>query len=161
MTNLWVVNSSPLILLGKIGYLWLLPRLATQLLVPEGVAEEVSERPEGAKLVEELLGEDGVTLAGAVLVPTEIGVWDLGLGETEVLAHCVAANSARAVLDDLKARRCASAFGLSVVGTLGVVLRAKQEGVIPEARSVVQELLEVGLYAPREMVDKALAHLGE
>lgn len=161
MTRLWVVNSSPLILLGKIDHLWLLPKLAGDLIVPEGVAEEVSATPEGEELIEGFLAEDGVSLASEVLVPMKVGAWDLGLGESEVLGHCVARDETRAVLDDLKARRCAAAFGVSVIGTLGVVLRAKHRELIPQARPVLQELLKIGLYAPKEMVERALARIGE
>jgi predicted nucleic acid-binding protein len=37
----WVVNASPLIILGKIGQLSLLPQLAEALVIPTAVASEV------------------------------------------------------------------------------------------------------------------------
>jgi len=42
----WVVNASPLIILGKLSLLHLLPELAETLIVPAAVAEEVSQGPE-------------------------------------------------------------------------------------------------------------------
>lgn len=73
----------------------------------------------------------------------------------------VTTKASRAVLDDLQARRCARTLGIPVIGTLGVVLRAKRHGIIGEARPVVARLREVGLYLSDELVERALAHLGE
>lgn len=39
----WVVNASPVILLGKAGIIHLLPELCAELIVPEGVLAEVAE----------------------------------------------------------------------------------------------------------------------
>ena len=39
----WVVNASPVILLGKAGIIHLLPQLCAELVVPEGVLAEVAE----------------------------------------------------------------------------------------------------------------------
>ena len=39
----WVVNASPVILLGKAGVIHLLPELCAELVVPEGVLAEVAE----------------------------------------------------------------------------------------------------------------------
>jgi hypothetical protein len=41
VSNLWVVNASPVIVLGKAGYLQLLEQLPTELLLPDVVAAEI------------------------------------------------------------------------------------------------------------------------
>ena len=41
----WVVNASPLILLGKIGQIGLLSALAGRIAVPQAVAEEIGAGP--------------------------------------------------------------------------------------------------------------------
>ena len=51
MTKVWVVNSSPLIVLGKAGCLELLPMLAGVLVVPAAVVREVTVRKEEASLM--------------------------------------------------------------------------------------------------------------
>lgn len=84
-----------------------------------------------------------------------------GRGESEVLALALKPGVWRAVVDDLEARRCAQALGARVIGTLGVVLRAKRKGLIPAARPVVDRLRRVGLYVSDELVERALTHLGE
>ena len=161
MSRLWVVNASPLILLEKAGYLHLLRELAEDLLIPVGVAEEVRVRPEGAALIEEMLGHRRVGMEAAGPVPSAVEAWDLGQGESEVLALALAKGASRAVLDDLEARRCAQALEIGVIGTLGIVLRAKKQGLVSAARPVLREVREAGLYVSDDLAEKALAHLGE
>jgi predicted nucleic acid-binding protein len=65
------------------------------------------------------------------------------------------------VFDGLEARRCAKAMGLRVIGTLGVVGRAKAIGRIAEPRPVVEHLRRTGLYASDALVQHILREVGE
>jgi predicted nucleic acid-binding protein len=94
------------------------------------------------------------------LVP-EIAGWDLGAGESQVLAQVLSRPGWEAVLDDAEARRCARALALPVTGTLGILLRAKKAGVIPAARPLVESLVEVGSYLPPRLTEDALRQVGE
>jgi len=140
MSRRWVANASPLILLGKVGQTRLLRDLADELLIPEAVAREVGVKGDGERMLQELLSSPSVSLAGEIAVPKDVEVWDLGRGESEVLAQAMITEGSRAVVDDLEARRCAQALGVGVIGTLGVVLRAKRRGLIEAARPVVTRL---------------------
>jgi len=42
----WVVNSSPLIILGKLSSLFLFERMCPNLVIPEGVAHELDQGPD-------------------------------------------------------------------------------------------------------------------
>jgi len=86
--------------------------------------------------------------------------WDLGAGETQVLAHCLA-NGHRAVLDDAEARATAKVHGVPLIGTLGVILRARQAGLIQEARPLVERLIAEGSWLAPDLVRQALQRLGE
>ena len=50
-------------------------------------------------------------------VPVSVEHWDVGPGESQVIAHGLA-GLRRVVLDDLAARRCAMSYGLAVSGSL-------------------------------------------
>jgi predicted nucleic acid-binding protein len=65
------------------------------------------------------------------------------------------------VLDDRAARRCAAAHNVPVIGTLGIVLRAKNNRQIESARPLVNELIAAGMFLDDEFVDQALATVGE
>ena len=95
-----------------------------------------------------------------IAVATSIEHWDLGLGESQVIAHCVG-GSRWAVLDDRAARRCAVAHNVSVIGTLGVVLRSKTNHQIENARPLVKQLIAAGMFLDDEFVDRVLASIGE
>lgn len=161
MSRVWVVNASPLILLGKVGHVTLLSDLSDKLIVPDVVAREVGAKPEGERIISEVASLPGARFEAGIATPSEIEAWNLGRGESQVLALAGVHSGSRAVLDDLEARRCAQSLGVSLIGTLGVVLRAKRKGVIERARPVVEHLRRVGLYASDTLVEQALAHLGE
>ncbi len=78
-----------------------------------------------------------------------------------VLAWAAANPNCIAVLDDLRARQLAILLGIRTTGTLGIVLLAKLNGVIPEARTVIDRLLGSGMFLSRPVVDRALALVGE
>jgi predicted nucleic acid-binding protein len=155
----WVINASPLILLGKLGRTNLLEGLAQQIWVPEAVYGEVAAGMTETGVATSLLWAQTRRIPD-VAVPTSILGWDLGAGESQVLAHCMAGGY-MAVLDDGEARAAAKVQQLPLVGTLGVILRARQAGLISAARPLVEQLVESGSYLAPDLVRQALAKVGE
>lgn len=151
----WIVNASPLIFLAKVGALDLLKHQADEVVAPVSVHLEVAAGGFGPiDFPRWLVVWDDLPL------PTEIAGWDLGAGESQVLAHALASGD-EAVLDDLQGRRCARALGVATTGTLGVILRAKKQGIIPAARPLVEELFTKGLYLSRDLADRTLREVDE
>jgi predicted nucleic acid-binding protein len=157
----WVVNASPLILLGKVEQIQLLGALAGEIAVPRAVIREVSAKPDGEPTVQTLTALEFAIVVDDEDPPANILSWDLGPGETQVISHAVRHSADRVVIDDLEARRCAKAMGLAIIGTLGIVGRAKVVGLIERAGPVVQRLRETGLYASDEIVQRLLREVGE
>jgi predicted nucleic acid-binding protein len=52
-------------------------------------------------------------------------------------------------------------LGIPVRGTLGIVITAKQRGVIPAARPVLEQLRLCGMYLSDRVINQALALVGE
>lgn len=48
-----------------------------------------------------------------------------------------------------------------MIGSLGVVLRAKERGVIDAARPLVNKLVTEGMYADKELLERSLTAIGE
>lgn len=159
--NRWVVNASPLILLGKIEQIELLGALAGEIAVPQAVIREVGAKPDGEHTVQMLTSLEVAVVVDDVIPPANIMGWDLGPGETQVISHAALHSADRVVIDDLEARRCAKAMGLGIIGTLGIIGRAKVSGLIDQAAPVIQRLRETGLYVSDELVQKLLQEIGE
>jgi predicted nucleic acid-binding protein len=156
-----VVNASPLILLAKIEALELLMELAEEIAVPAAVRMEASAGPGNPAQLQRFLRRRAMRPRADLLVPEEIAGWDLGAGEAQVLAFAVANPGWESVLDDLEARSCARSLRVPLTGTLGVILRAKQAGLVAAARPLVENLLRKGAYLSRDLIDVALAKVGE
>jgi predicted nucleic acid-binding protein len=61
-------------------------------------------------------------------------------GEAEAIALAMELGDVMVILDDKKARRVAKQVGLRVIGTVGVLLRAKQQGVIDAVKPLLDAL---------------------
>ncbi|MDP2367054.1 DUF3368 domain-containing protein [Rhodoferax sp.] len=155
----WVINASPLILLGKLGRTDLLDGLAQRILVPDAVFREVAAGVDDAGAHASLVWAQSRRVSD-VVVPSSILGWDLGEGESQVLAHCLLGGHL-AVLDDGEARAAAKVHAVPLVGTLGVILRARRAGLVPAARPLVEDLLDSGSYLAADLVRQALAKVGE
>lgn len=155
----WVVNASPLIFLAHIDALSLLKRLASEVIVPFSVYKEVLAGAGHGPRTTAFELPDWVSLREDLPLLPEIAGWDLGAGESQVLAHAVS-TSREAVMDDLQGRHCASALGVPTTGTLGVILRAKRGGLVSAARPLIEELLKKGHICRGTLWSRPLAKSG-
>lgn len=158
----WVVNASPLILLGKIGRLELLEKLAPTFIIPAAVTLELLAGPDHDPAKVWIKGALGsVHVVPDASAHPQILAWDLGAGETAVLAIASTRSECICVLDDLAARNCAEVFQLPVIGTLGILLKAKAEGVIPRLLPEIDRLMIAGSLLSPAVIQKALSLAGE
>lgn len=126
-----VVNSSPIILLAKIGRLDLLRQLFDDVVIPRAVHGEITignDRLGAARLssapwiaVREPADQQGV----------EALLSELGRGEAEVIVLGEEVRRpATLLLDDAAGRRRALQRGLTVLGSAGVLALAKERNLI-------------------------------
>ena len=160
MTDAWVINASPIILYARIGKLDVIERLAPKVIVPVTVIEEVQ-----SGLQKDSTAKEAITWAlqhqrPDISIPSTVERWDLGPGESQVISFCLRGER-WAVLDDRMARRCISAHGLQMIGSLGMILRAKKFGLIDAARPWVCKLKDEGMYVDVDLVERSLLAIGE
>ncbi|GET39214.1 DUF3368 domain-containing protein [Microseira wollei] len=156
-----VIDSSPLILLTKANLLSLLQMFYPEVLVPSAVATEIQQYGETDVTFQALTQTDWLVIVETPSVPEPIGACNLDPGEAAVLAWAYNHPGTEAILDDLAARRCANSLNIPVRGTLGLVLTAKQQGKIPAARPVLEQLRQSGMYLSDRVLNQALAIVGE
>jgi predicted nucleic acid-binding protein len=149
----FVSNSSPLIALLRIQRLDLVPAILESVLIPPAVAREI--RPSIPDLPDWLRVR---ALSGA---PSLLGSRGrLGDGEWEAIALASEVGAAAILIDDRPARRLAEMAGLSVIGTLGLLLEAKKVGLIRTIRPELDKLLETSFFLGEQLYDLCCIHLG-
>ena len=82
-------------------------------------------------------------------------------GERAAISLALEVGAQWLILDDYPARRLAVALGLPVVGTLGILIKAKQKGLLPAIRPQIKALLQANFYITPALYQHALALAGE
>lgn len=82
-------------------------------------------------------------------------------GEVEVMILCKEQNADLAIIDDNAAKKTAKYLGITVTGTLGVLIKAKQQGFINEIRPIISELKVNGFYVSRQVEELVLKYADE
>lgn len=112
MSNRWVVNASPLILLAKIGRIDLLSNLTESFVIPAGVVREINDGPVDDPARQWLAGAGSPSIVqDPQPLAQSLVAWDLGAGETAVLTWAIQHPGFEAILDDRAARKCAIVHG--------------------------------------------------
>lgn len=85
----------------------------------------------------------------------------LGPGERSALAYARTHQLDLVGLDDHQAREVAQYLGLRTIGTVGILLRAKQAGLLTAVRPFLISLQQEGFRISRTLVDHILLKAGE
>jgi predicted nucleic acid-binding protein len=137
-----IVNASPILALHDIGCLDIMRKLYGKVTIPEAVRREVTVRD-----THTLDGYAWISVAEiADTAMRELFTSALHDGEVEVMILAKEQNADLVILDDGLARRHAKYLKLNVTGTVGVLLRAKQNGIISEVKPILDKLIQRGLY---------------
>jgi len=150
-----ISDSSPLISLAVIEKLDMLGKLYEEIYVPIAVSEEVvrADKPFARKLK---LFLNGRTKSVKNKMAVEILSGDIGAGEAEAIVLALEQQPAVVLIDDLKARRFAKMNGLNVIGTMGILLKAKKVGLIKEIKPLISELLLSDIRIGKKIIEITL-----
>lgn len=85
----------------------------------------------------------------------------LGSGELEAMALYKRLHADRLLVDDGRARRVARANRIEVIGSIGVLVLAKLESLIPAVKPRVEAMTDSGIYVSDALVRAALEIAGE
>lgn len=156
MTRRWVINASPIITLAKIGQIELLPQLCDEMVIPQGVADEIQQGVHDDAALSWIRSEGREFVKAKTNIEPLVAAWDLGAGESHVLSWAIRNPAYEAVLDDLAARKAAKSLQISVRGTLSIILLAEREGYIASARTEIEKLVESGFRVSAKVLAKTL-----
>lgn len=159
--RLVVSNTSPLLYLHQVRHLDLLQRLYGQILIPPAVRDELAAGSERGVAVPDTAVLEWLQvrpLRDAGLLPVVV---DLGAGEAEAIALAVANPGSLLILDDSLGRKIAHLNRLTYTGTLGVLVRAKREGLLPSVSAVIDELRKTTMHLTPTLIEIILKEAGE
>jgi predicted nucleic acid-binding protein len=145
-----VTNSTCLIGLQRIGQLEILPQVYPVVFTPQAVQAEVG-------ITLSWLRVQAVQNTAFVTVLQE----SIHRGEAEAIALAIEVKDVVVILDEKKARAVAKKLGLQVTGTVGMLLRGKKRGVIPEVKPLLISLQEAGFRLSENLIQEALRLAGE
>jgi len=154
-----VADCSALVALASCNALGLLDRLFGTVVVPETVYREavVGNKPEAEQLQGYLRGRvRALDPEHTVLLD---GFSDAGETEAMLLYHHL--HASYLLIDDRRGRRMARINNIRVVGSLGVLLNAKQAGLIKAVKPYVERLSESDLYLSDALIATVLELAGE
>ena len=150
MSDQAVTNSTCLIVLDRIGQLDILPKMFSTIFAPPAVETEV-----GLSIAWLTIQEvSNLSLVSALQT-------QLHNGEAYAIALATEIKDSFLILDDKKARRIATQMGLKVIGTVGIFLRAKQQGIISLVKPHLDSLQGVGFHMTDTIYKEALRLAGE
>ncbi len=156
-----VVNTSPLQYLFRVNQLELLKDLFEAVLVAEGVRTELDRGRSRGFQVPDLSPVNWLQVLAAEPEPMPLELEGLGQGETETILVAKQQRAEWAVLDDLEARRAAHRLGVQVIGTVGILAMAKEQGLIPTVKPLITDLVTAGFWLSARVQQDILELAGE
>jgi len=149
-------DSSALVALSIMDRLDLLESIFGKVYVPQAVYDEVtiSYKPQSLKLKNYL--KDKI-----ITVDLNIVQMGLGQGELEAIALYKHLNSDFLLIDDRRAKKFAQLNSVNVIGSLGVMILAKERGLITLIRDDVEKLISSDVFISENLINRVLASVGE
>ncbi len=162
-TNLIVINTAPLIsIIAAVGDLRILQSLYTQVLVPFEVCQEILAGGASGFAVSEF--EDADWLQKSQRPLNNISPFllnSLDLGEASVIQLALNEHIQTVCIDESAGRRVARLSGLSITGTIGILLRIHQEGYPIDIKQAIDRMIVRGIRLSETIINFALQQTGE
>lgn len=156
-----VINASPLISLFRSDLHHLLPKLFSEIAVPDAVWQEVTQGGHEDAAARGLGKAEWATCLPPIEIDHVIQAWDLGAGETSVMSYARLHPEYPAAIDDAAARRCARSLRIKTLGTGGILVLAKRRGLIESLAEALDALKDSGLWLGKPLVDLLLEQANE
>jgi predicted nucleic acid-binding protein len=154
-----VSNATPIISLATIEQMSLLSQLFGQIHIPRAVYQEVKSK--------KAPGYDEIDApyihVNDIQGTLYIGLLrhDLDRGEAEAIVLAKELNAETLIIDERTGYLIAKEQGLHVIGTLTVLLMAKEQGVIPVVKPLLDKMMRRGRWYSQFVYTDFLRKIGE
>ena len=149
--ELVISDASPLIALIDIGQVDLLRQMYQRVLITDVVRGEIhAEVPAWIEVSTDYEVQQYQLLC-----------LELDAGEASAIALALKQTGSRIILDERKGRIVAKRLNLKVTGTVGLIVKAKEAGLITSGKGVLDQLAEHGFWLSDKLNRQILARMGE
>ena len=140
-----ISDTSCFILLSKIGELDLLQKLYGEIFTTSVIAEEFGEElPNWVKI------QDSTDKFRLQILEIQIDK-----GESNAIALALEIPESTLILDDIKARKIAQGLGLNFTGTIGIIIKAKLQNIIPSIEPIIEKIKQTNFRISPEVERQA------
>jgi predicted nucleic acid-binding protein len=150
MPGITVSDTSCLILFNKIEELELLKKLFGKIYITETVLKEFNQPvPDWIEILQ-LKSEVQKSLSGF-----------LDPGEASSIALASEHESSLLIMDEVKGRKTAKKMGISVTGSLGLIVIAKEKGHIKAVKPLLEKIRKTNFRISDDLIGRVLLKAGE
>ena len=150
-----VSNTTPIISLLKNGKLEILKDLYDEIYIPQEVFNEI-EAGKHKKYYLNLLTFEWIKIEQIQDRKSISYFLDLDKGEAEAIVLATESEADLILLDESLGRFHAKHAGLRVTGTIGILVKAKKQGLISELKPLILELKDKGVWLSESLIERIL-----
>lgn len=141
-----ISDTSCLIALQKVEKLEILSSLFTNVTITEEVYQEFGDTlPSWITIVKNKNESKFIELQKV-----------LDLGESSSIALALSTDNSLLIIDEIKGRKIAIKNGVEIIGTLGILILAKNKGLIDNLEKVIYDLRQNGFHISKKLMDVLL-----
>lgn len=155
-----MLNTTPIISLSVLGKITLLKDLFDEVYIPKTVRREILR---GTKSIgkQELLQNTWIVSKSVKNNFTKDFLFDLDEGEAETIVLAKELEINLVSIDEVLGRKVAKHCGLNLIGTVGILAKAKKHNLIPSVKPELETLTQNGIFLSKRLIEKTLISLGE
>lgn len=151
MPDIIIADTTCFIILSKINELDILKKLYGSVYTTVDIASEFNE-----PLPEWVVVRPIIDLQKKQIIELQVD-----LGEASAIALALETPKSVIILDDWKARIFAEKLGLKITGTIGIIVKAKLNGIIPSIIPLLTKIKQTNFRLSATIIATALKDAGE
>ncbi len=158
-----VSNTSPLNNLAAIDQLDLLRELYSTIMIPEGVYQELMAVETPLHVSTQIQTTQWIKVEKvASLTQIALLQQQLDRGEAEAIALAIQLKADLLLIDEKQGRRVANNLNIPLTGILGILITAKQKGLIKDVKPLLEKLKnQAGFWIKPNLYQNILQRVGE
>lgn len=151
MEKIIVSDTTCLIVLSKIGILDLLQTLFSTVTITPEIQKEYGQPLPNWIVVESAVNNHELAILRLMLDE----------GEASAIALCLEKSHSLLIIDERKGRKIAKDLQIKTIGTLGILLEAKQQGHVTNLRPLIDALQQTDFRISKDLLNAILSQAGE